>query len=217
LQRIPWSPLRLGPVTIAPSASFWARTLLRRQSSDRVVLVAGPHLPGALAEVEMLRELHTDATVLVPPHSTVDHVADALRASGLAHLSCHGALRSDNPTFSSLLFSDGPLTVQELALRGLAPHRIVLASCDSGADVVYEGNEMLGFVSALMARGTAGIVGSMVLVPDLDAVPLMRSLHEQILAGGTLADALHAARSGIDLQQEAGFLTWCAFNAFGAA
>jgi len=116
-----------------------------------------------------------------------------------------------------LLFSDGPLTVHELALRGIAPHRMVLAACDSGVDVAYEGNEMLGFVSALMARGTAGVVGSMVLVPDLDAVALMRSLHEHVLAGDTLTDALHAARGSMDQEADGGFLTWCAFNAFGAA
>jgi len=217
LQRIPWSPLHTAAVTVAPSASFWARTRLRQQSSDRVVLVAGPELPGAVAEVDMLREIHDRATVLVPPASTVDEVAAALRAAGLAHLACHGALRSDNPTFSSLLFSDGPLTVHELALRGIAPHRMVLAACESGVGVAYEGNEMLGFVSALMARGTAGVVGSMVVVPDLDAVPMMRSLHEQILAGATLADALHVARGRMDRDEDAGFLTWCAFNAFGAA
>ncbi len=217
LQRIPWPPLHTAPVTVAPSASFWARTRLRQQSSDRVVLVAGPHLPGAVAEVDMLRELHDGATVLVPPGSTVDEVAAALHAAGLAHLACHGALRADNPTFSSLLFSDGPLTVQELSLRGLAPHRMVLASCDSGVDVAYEGNEVLGFVSALMARGTAAVVGSMLLLPDLDAMPLMRSLHERILSGASLAEALHIARAGMDREPDGGFVTWCAFNAFGAA
>ena len=165
----------------------------------------------------MLSSLHKGAAVLVPPASTVVEVATALRAVGLAHLACHSTLRSDNPTFSSLLFCDGPLTIQELALRGLAPHRIVLASCDSGADAVYQGNEMLGFVSALMARGTAGLVGSMVLLPDVDVVPLMRSLHEHIIAGATLADALFLARTATDIEPDGGLLTWCAFNAFGAA
>lgn len=217
LHRVPWSALHPAPVTIAPSASFWARTRMRQQSSDRVVLVAGPMLPGAVAEVHALEQLHEGATVLVPPSSTVGEVAVALRGAGLAHLACHGKLRSDNPTFSSLLFSDGPLTVHELALRGIAPHRIVLAACDSGADVTYEGNEMLGFVSALMARGTAGLVASMVLVPDQDAVPMMRRLHEEVLAGASLTDALHAARAEVDVESAGGFVTWCAFNAYGPA
>ena len=155
--------------------------------------------------------------MLLPPDSTVEQVATQLRGAGLAHLACHGALRADNPTFSSLLFSDGPLTVHELTMRGLAPHRMVLASCDSGAGVVYDGNEMLGFVSALMARGTAGVVGSMVLLPDTDAVPLMHSLHEHVIAGATLTDALHLARGQMEQGDARAFLTWCAFNAYGAA
>jgi CHAT domain-containing protein len=155
--------------------------------------------------------------VLVPPASTIGAVATALDGARLAHLACHGRLRSDNPMFSSLLLSDGPLTVHELHLRGIAPSRMILAACDSGADVAYEGEEMLGFVSALIARGTAAVVASPVLVPDLEAVPLMSSLHRLVAGGATFADALHGARAGIDREQPSGFVTWCAFSAFGGA
>ena len=218
LQRIPWSALHAAPVAVAPSASFWART--RRRSAPaggRVVLVAGPDLPGAAAEVRALRGLHESPTVLAPPASTVAAVVDALDGAALAHLACHGRLRSDNPTFSSLSLSDGPLTVHELELRGVAPHRIILAACDSAADVGYAGDEMLGFVSALMARGTAGLVASMVMVPDVEAVPLMRALHERTVSGATLSEALHGARSTLATGEPAEFVNWCAFTAFGGA
>jgi tetratricopeptide (TPR) repeat protein len=218
LQRIPWPALRPAPVSVAPSASFWARTHRPPPAAGgEAVLVAGPELPGAAAEVDALRELHDRPRVLVPPASTVAAVADALGGAGLAHLACHGRLRSDNPTFSSLLLSDGPLTVQELHLRGIAPHRMVLAACDSGADVSYEGDEMLGFVSALIARGTAGVIASAVLIPDLDTVTLMSALHRLVVGGATLAEALHGARSQIDRDDPSAFVSWCAFSAFGAA
>lgn len=218
LQRVPWSALHPAPVSIAPSASFWAGT--RRPPVEHggdVVLVAGPQLPGAAAEVDGLRGFHDRPTVLVPPASTIGAVATALDGARLAHLACHGRLRYDNPMFSSLLLSDGPLTVHELHLRGIAPSRMILAACDSGADVAYEGEEMLGFVSALIARGTAAVVASPVLVPDLEAVPLMSSLHRLVAGGATFADALHGARAGIDREQPSGFVTWCAFSAFGGA
>jgi CHAT domain-containing protein len=102
-------------------------------------------------------------------------------------------------------------------MRAGAPHRIVLAACDSGVQVSYPGNEALGFVSALFARGTAGLVASTVLVPDLDALPLMQSLHEHIARGAPVADALCAARSGLDLDEPGQYVNWCAFNAYGAA
>jgi CHAT domain-containing protein len=94
---------------------------------------------------------------------------------------------------------------------------MVLAACESGSDVTYEGNEMLGFVSTLIARGTAGLVASVVVVPDWDVVPLMRSLHEGVRRGATLAEALHSARATVGQENPASFLSWCAFNAFGAA
>jgi len=217
LQRVPWSGLHPAPVSIAPSASFWARTRQRQVIGGDVVLIAGPDLAGAAAEVETLRGLHDRPTVLVPPTSTVSAAAKALDGAALAHLACHGRLRSDNPTFSSLLLSDGSLTVQELDLRGIAPHRMILAACDSAAGVSYAGDELLGFVSALIARGTAGLIASAVMVPDLEAVSLMRSLHEFLRRGATLAEALHAARATIDRDDRRAFVNWCAFTAFGAA
>jgi tetratricopeptide (TPR) repeat protein len=218
LQRIPWGSLHDGPLSIAPSASLWARTAnVAAPRRSATALIAGPDLEGAVEEIEALHRLHPDATVLVPPHSSVDEVATALVGADLAHLACHGQVRADNPIFSSLLLSDGPLTVHELDLRGIAPRRIILAACQSGTETAFAGNETLGFVSALLARGTAGLVASGVVVPDRDVVPLMRGLHEQLLRGYPMADALHAARASVDRKDPRMFVGWCAFNAFGAA
>jgi tetratricopeptide (TPR) repeat protein len=218
LQRVPWGSLHDGPVTIAPSASLWARTAddvtPRRPST---ALIAGPELEGAAEEIAALHRLHPDATVLTPPDSTVDAVVSSLVQADLAHLACHGTVRADNPIFSSLLFSDGTLTVHELDLRGLAPRRIILAACQSGTETTFAGNETLGFVSALLARGTAGLVASGVVVPDRDVVPLMQGLHEQLVQGHRLADALCIARGSVDREDPRMFVGWCAFNAYGAA
>ncbi|NHC16353.1 CHAT domain-containing protein, partial [Motilibacter deserti] len=215
LQRAPWSALHPGPVAVAPSASFWARTCQAGPPPAGVALVAGPGLGSATAEVRALAELHAEAVVLEPPHSGVDAVADALRGAGLAHLACHGRVRADNPMFSALCLSAGSLTVHELELRALAPRRIVLAACDAGADTAYAGDEMLGFVSSMLARGTSGIVASVSLVPDAAALPLMCALHEELLSGSTMARALHAARARLDLDAPGSFVNWCVFTAFG--
>lgn len=216
LQRVPWSALHPAPVSIAPAAQAWMRTA-RAVPGPGVVLVAGPEVPGGEAEIDQLAALHPEATVLRPPASTAAAVTAALPGAGLAHLACHGRVRPDNPIFSSLLLSDGPLTVHELELRGAAPHRIVLAACESGSEVGYEGNETLGFVSALLARGTAGLVASAVVVPDWDVVPLMRALHTAVRGGASLAEGLFAARSQMQTDDPRSFVSWCAFNAFGAA
>jgi len=62
----------------------------------------------------------------------------------------------------------------------LAPRRLILASCESGPLVSYAGDEVLGFVSALLARGTAGILASTAVVPDVQAVGLMSAVHQAL-------------------------------------
>jgi len=215
--RLPWSVLHRGPVLVAPSAALWART---RETDpvgrDEVVLVAGPRLDGAVDEVAAVGGLYRAATVLSPPASTVAATVAALGRAGLAHLACHGRLRADNPSFSALELVDGQLTVHELDRRGIAPHRVVLAACDSAAEVGFDGDELLGFVSALLARGTAGLVASVVEVGDVEAVDLMRGLHQRLARGDSMAAALHTARAALDLADPRQFVNWCAFTAYGA-
>lgn len=215
--RVPWSALHRGPVSVAPSASLWAATRRRPAGrTDRVVVVAGPGLRGAEHEAEAVAGCYRAPVLLTSPRSTAEAVLDAMARSDLVHLACHGHLRADNPTFSALDVTGGQLTVHELDLRGIGPSRVVLAACDSAADVAYAGDELLGFVSALLARGTVGLVASVVAVGDTEAVPLMTGLHERIAAGATLSDALHVARAAMDLDDPREFVNWCTFTAYGA-
>jgi tetratricopeptide (TPR) repeat protein len=53
LHRVPWSGLHTGEMCVVPSATFWARGRRVAASPDGtgLALVAGPGLPGAMAEV----------------------------------------------------------------------------------------------------------------------------------------------------------------------
>lgn len=218
LHSLPWAALHTAPVALAPSGSMWLRSREKAApESGHVALVAGLELPGAQREIKQLARLHRDPVVIGPPESTMTAVANVLDDARLAHLACHCYIRADNPTFSRLLLSDGYLTVHELDYRADVPHRVVLAACEAGNDATYEGNEMLGFVSTLMAKGAAGVLASSIAVPDHDIVALMTGLHRAIADGETLASALHTARATIDTTDPKQFVAWCAFNAFGAA
>ncbi|MGY1679264.1 CHAT domain-containing protein [Geodermatophilus sp. SYSU D01176] len=215
--RVPWPALHDAPVCTTPSAALWARTRAAGPpSAGRVVLVAGPRLPGAAAEVQAVRRSYEQPVVLTADAATVGATTEALAGARLAHLACHGRLRSDNPSFSALELADGQLTVHELDRRGIAPQRVVLAACDSAADVTVAGDELLGFVSALLARGTTGVVASTVALPDAESVDLMAQLHRGLAAGRTMADALHAARARLDTADPRQFVHWCAVGAYGA-
>ena len=228
LLRVPWSPLRDGPISVSPSATLWAcgrRRVMPAASAGRdrapvpgarAALVAGPGLPGAVEEIAALCAIYPGASALLPPDSTVESAVDLIRRADLAHLACHGRLRSDNPLFSALELSDGPLTLYEMLARGVAPHRMVLAACDSGVEKSYQGDEVLGFVSATMAHGTAGLVASCIPMPDGASVSVMAALHEGLRRGGSLPAALHRARRTIDTDGVPGYVAWCGLTAYGA-
>lgn len=182
-----------------------------------MVLLAGPGLDGAEAEVDALSRVYPQAVVLAPPSSTVEAASDALRQASVAHLACHGRARLDNPMYSELVLADGSLTVQRLETDGAAPYRAVLAACGSGLDAELPADEMLGFVSALMAQGTAGVLASIASIPDLHTVPLMRRVHQGLAGGMTVAHALHEARLSLDHDDPADFICSVAFAAHGAA
>ena len=216
--RLPWSHLLQAPAQVVPSAATWVRAARRGEPTDgTVVIVGGPQLSFATAEVTELGRIHPHAQLLVPPDSTVAAVLPLLHGARLVHLACHGHLRVDNPTFSSFKLTAGQLTVHELEASAVSPHRVVLSACDSGADVAYDGGELLGFVSTLLGRGTAGLLASSMQVSDEAVVPLMRAVHERLVRGGTLADCWHAAATSIDVDRPEALALVCAFNAFGAA
>jgi tetratricopeptide (TPR) repeat protein len=219
LHRVPWPGLHPAETCVVPSATFWARSRRAARPADagRLALVAGPDLPGALAEVQEIHRTRREAGLLLPPDSNVQATLKLISGVDLAHLACHGLFRSDNPLFSSLLLSDGPLTLYEVLNAGGVPRRVVLAACDVGAEYRYAGGEVLGFVSALMARGTAGVVTSAIPLPDGASVPLMTSLHRKVTTGASMAQALWEARTTADLERAEDYVAWSGVTAYGAA
>lgn len=205
-------------VVVSPAAGLWLLAEQRAKAEPldgSVALVAGPRLPGAVAEVEALAEFHRGAQALTPPDSTVEAVLAVIDGAALAHLACHGHFRSDNPTFSSLDMADGPLTVHDLEQIDQLPHCLVLAACDSGLSEAYPGEELLGFLARLLAGGTATVIASVVPVPDVDTVPLMLALHRSLKAGTSPAAALAGARAQVVDSSAQGYLAATAFACFG--
>ena len=201
LNAVPWAllPSLSGrEVSVAPSARSWLRA---RQATpfglEEVVLVSGPGLDAARAEVGTLAAEYGRATVLAGGDATAARVLGAIDGAHLAHIAAHGVFRADSPMFSSLRLADGPMTVHDVERLGRAPYRLILPSCESGRLAPAGADELLGLASALLPLGTAGIVASVAQVGDRPAAPLMLALHRRLRAvpGITLAAALRDARA----------------------
>jgi tetratricopeptide (TPR) repeat protein len=224
LHSVPWStlPSCVGrPLAVSPSATLW-HTASRHAGAagNGVAVAAGPRLPGAREEAHRVAAVHgTEA--MVDGAATVEAVLAALGTAGVAHLAAHGRLSTDNPLFSSLLLSDGPLFGYDLERLARAPHTVVLAACDAGRSMVYTGDELLGLGAAFISRGTAQLVASVIRVPDAETAPLMAAFHRGLVRGQPPADALAAAQARLRdgepaaLAAAAGFV--CLGWGFGAA
>ena len=195
LHSLAWSvlPSLAGrPFTVAPSAAAWARAaaMLDREGHD--VVVSGPGLSAAEAEVATIAARRPGTRVLHDPPA--EEALAALDGARLAHVAAHGEFRADNPLFSCLHFSDGPLTAYDLQRLRRPPQVLVLSSCESGLTGVGAGDELLGLAAVLLAAGTRTVLASTALVPDEDTRELMLRLHAALDEGEPPAVAL--ARAG---------------------
>jgi tetratricopeptide (TPR) repeat protein len=202
LHATPWAELAScagRPVTVAPSATLWDRCsdAAGRRPAGAPLLVAGPGLPEAAAEVRELGAQYPDAVCLVGDAATADAVGAAFGRAELAHIATHGRFRGDNPLFSALDVGDGPLTVYDLEAAGGVPDRLILSACDSALGAVVGGQELMGLLSALFTLGTRTVVGSVVPVRDDHTRHLMVRLHRRLRAGRSPAEALAECQAGL--------------------
>jgi tetratricopeptide (TPR) repeat protein len=228
LRSVPWAllPCCVGrAVTVAPSASVWLRASQppapradkrRRRAGRQVVLVCGPGLAGAAAEIDQLSAAYPEAVRLEGSTATVERVQAALDGADVAHVAAHGVLRGDNPLFSALTMADGPLTAYDLERLSRAPQLVLLPACQSGAGAVLAGDEVMGLTSALFALGARTAVATVVPVPDEATRPLMLDLHARIRNGMSAARALAEAQSATDRRDPAALATAGGFVCYGA-
>ncbi|MEO3867925.1 CHAT domain-containing protein [Nonomuraea sp. B12E4] len=200
LSAVPWGllpGLRGRPVMVAPSALAWSSARRTRSSYEpdagSSVLVAGPDLEHAEAEIEQLGTVHPKARRLKGKLATVSATLDALDGASFAHFATHGHHERENVFFSRLDLADGPLMAYDLQRLDRAPRHVVLSACDVGQAVVRAGDELLGFTAALLYLGTSTVISSLTRVPDQAAGRIMMAYHRDVAAGVRPADALAAA------------------------
>ena len=177
---------------VAPSAAVWMRAAAIADRPGHDVVLAGPGLRAAEAEVADLAAATPGTRLLVEP--TAEEALAALDGARLAHVAAHGEFRADNPLFSCLHLADGPLTAYDLQRLRRPPLVLVLSSCESGLTGVAAGDELLGLAAVLLASGTRAVIASTALVPDHETRDLMLRLHAALADGASPAAAL--ARAG---------------------
>jgi CHAT domain-containing protein len=219
LMAIPWGvlgPLASQPLRVSPSAMAWLRSSEQRPSSDRVIVVGGPGIAHARTEVDAVARIHGDAEVLIDRGASCEGVRKAASGARLIHVASHGRLRADSPSFSSLLLSDGSLTLHDLDEMEQSAHHWILAACDLGRPGTLIGPELEGVVATVLAGGAGAVVAAVASVPDLSTLHMMTELHRCLAGGWTPAEALWKARTTMtDADDPQGMVASMAFSCYG--
>ncbi len=195
LAAVPWSllpALRQREVSLSISLSDSVATN-PLESRSRALIVAGPGLAHAVAEIESIAALYRDPIVLVGETASSAEVTRALEGVDVLHVAAHGSPRPDNAFLSAIQLVDGPFSSYDLQRVGRTPRTVILSCCDLGAAVSNPSWTMVGIASTLCNHGTAEVVMSVLPVSDESSLKFMETVHRDLVAGSSARSALLTA------------------------
>ncbi|KAH6889270.1 TPR domain-containing protein [Thelonectria olida] len=179
-----------------------------RAEEQRAVLVSMQHTPNqsqlqfAPREVDIVNRLCDSMGFQVskPSPCRMD-VLFALDDCKIFHFAGHGRTDVLNPAKSSLLLSDGPLTIESLLETSLprrTPFLAYLSACGTGQvrqdGLVDEGLHLMG---AFQVAGFKNVIGTLWQVHDRSCMDIAAMTYQWIqkhgLSGGSVSEGLHHA------------------------
>lgn len=187
-----------------------ARVLLRAQQTARAlagqdlsVLTAGvSDAPGrrrlrhALRESEGVAASFAPARAERPSPATVATVQRYLDDCAVWHFACHGIHDPMSPLDSRLELADGPLTLRTMFARQSGTRRLaVLSACQTAMVDGSLRDEVVGFPSAMLQAGVAGVVSCQAEVEDDAAMLLVLDFFARFRHADAPARALAEAQA----------------------
>jgi CHAT domain-containing protein len=149
-------------------------------------------------------------TLIEGPDATRAAVKDALRGHNLAHFSCHGGQRLEDPSQGGVMLQDGMLTVADLADERHRGEFVYLSACQTALGGVFVPDEAITLATALQYAGWRHVIATLWIVWDRAAADISSDVYNDIVRANRLepqlaAEALHhAARSERQRQHNAG-------------
>jgi tetratricopeptide (TPR) repeat protein len=223
LAALPWPALQHGSgmlvdrheLILAPSLCHYAqaRTVHGRSSEGRIFVGNRAGLEHVDAELSALRDrMPGEKTTVFDPCCRADWPSEG--ASRFWHYTGHATLRADNPFYSALELSDGPLFAADLRLKRHQVDLVTLAACRTGPHTHLPGDEATGLVRSLLEMGARNVVASHWAVADRSTARWMDLFYKHFLDGETVSRSVR--QTALKMREEyPRVYHWGAFSAFG--
>ena len=184
-------------VSYAPSAATFQHCLERgKDRLDRALLVgvSDERAPGIRDEVRSISRVFEQSTAFVDEAATAEALRRHSSSVDVLHLACHGQFRSDNPLFSALRLADGWFTVRDAYGLKLDNALVTLSACETGANVVAPGDELIGLARGFFSAGARAVLLSLWMVDDETTTQMMVDFYRNVKAGCSPSASIRAAQ-----------------------
>jgi tetratricopeptide (TPR) repeat protein len=165
------------------------------------LLVGVPDAPGAPllrsvpAEIRRIQACLPDASTLESEFATRNRVLASMAEHDWVHLACHGRQDLADPSASSVLLSDGPLPIRQIASRLLAGSDLAfLSACQTFTGSPQLSDEAIHLASAFQVAGYRHVIATLWSIYDRLA-PQVASDVYQTLNQGEVPDSTRAAEA----------------------
>ncbi|UCC43527.1 MAG: CHAT domain-containing protein [Candidatus Zixiibacteriota bacterium] len=223
LTNLPWHALstnghpiiRDQHIIVAPSIRHHIRAAGLRIKSEQIRIFVGES-----QDLKHTREELSDLLNQASPNVTV--FDPCLRRdwpdnteSKVWHYTGHARMRSDNPFYSSLSLSDGPIFAADFRLKQNKVGLAVLAACRTGQQTYIPGVESSGLVRSLLEMGARNVLASHWAVSDKSTARWMQLFYQNYLSGKSVPEAVSEAALAVR-EEFPSVHNWAAFSLFGA-
>jgi tetratricopeptide (TPR) repeat protein len=208
-----WDPLEAGgaldaarvAVAMLPSARFLLEPKLTPKGRPLIAGDPNGDLPGARREA---KSFGAGAVLLVGRAASRKSVLSSADGASFFHFAGHAKIVSESPWQSSLLVSDGTITLEDLLVARPKVGVAVLSACSSGGGAT---RGELGLPHAFLMSGARAVLATTRPLADAEAGPFLARFYQ---SRGP-ERPLEAFREAIAASQEASDLAWKAFRLFG--
>jgi CHAT domain-containing protein len=184
-------------LSYAPSAAIFQQCLQRGEHALNHALLMGvsdEQTPRIANEIQSLTEVFPETQAFAGDTATAEALRQNSPGADVVHLACHGQFRSDNPLFSALRLADGWFTVRDAYSLKLNNSLVTLSACETGANVIAPGDELIGLARGFFSAGARSVLLSLWMVDDETTGQLMVDFYQETKTGRSLSASLRAAQ-----------------------
>ncbi|MEN8905284.1 MAG: CHAT domain-containing protein [Clostridiales bacterium] len=199
-------------ISYSPSSAALIHSKGKKNNRDNTGICFGVHFE---EEAKCISKEIFNNEPLLDDKATIESVYNSLKYS-ILHFSCHGYFNKEFPLNSGICLFNGILTANDFLSLRLNADLVVFSACQSGENLIIEGDELVGLTRAILYSGVSSVLVSMWKINPKSTYIFMMKFYNEIRKGENKSKALLLARKAVaDVDYYSHPYFWGAFKLIG--